>query len=89
MIGIYMTKFKPTPTQNFKVETGTLLKEWSVYYVWTAAWLFFAYQGRDPIRISNPTPVNNETARQMQDQYDYGQAYHTVHYLLYMFVIVY
>lgn len=45
--------------------------------------------GRDPIRIAEPTPVNNESARHMQDQYDYGQAFHSVHYLLFLFVVVY
>lgn len=50
-------------------------------------WISFSYLGKDPIRISNPTTVNNETAAEMKDQYDYGQTYHTIHYLLNLFVI--
>jgi len=89
IVKILLAKWYPGPYQNEKVEVKPLLIQYSSYYVWTAVWLYFSYQGRDPIRISNPTEVNNETAAMMQDQYDYGQAYHTVHYLLYMFVIVY
>ncbi len=48
----------------------------------------FTYQGRDPIKIPNPTEVTNETASQDNDSREIGQAFHTVHYLLYVFVIV-
>jgi len=87
--GLYKSRNTPTPTQNFPIEFWTLMKDWSVYYVWTAVWLVFAYQGNDPIVIKNPPVVNPENAAFYRDQLDYGQAYHTIHYLLYMFVIVY
>jgi len=45
--------------------------------------------GRDPITIKNPIVVNNESGRLAIDEEDYGQAYHTIHYMLFLLVIVY
>lgn len=48
----------------------------------------FQYQGNDPIRINHPTVVNRESAAVDHDSLEYGQAYQTVHSLLYIFMIV-
>ena len=48
----------------------------------------FQYQGNDPIKVKNPTIVTQESARIDHDALDYGQAYQTVHSLLYVFMIV-
>lgn len=63
--------------------------QYSSYWIWTAIWLLFGTMGRDPITIKNPIVVNNESGRLAQDEQDYGQAYHTIHYMLFMFVVVY
>ncbi len=48
----------------------------------------FNYQGNDPIKIQNPIEVTNESARIDHDSQDFGQVFQTVHFLLYMSVIV-
>ena len=44
--------------------------------------------GNDPIRIQKPTVVTPTSAALMHDQFNFDQAFHTVHYLLFLFVHV-
>lgn len=55
--------------------------------MWTALWYVYSFVGKDPIHISNPPVVNNETASQA-DMTEYGQAYQAVHWLLFVIITV-
>lgn len=56
--------------------------------MWIGVWFLSAELGKDPIRIQNPTVVTPESAAEMHDQFNFDQAFHTVHYLLFLFVHV-
>jgi hypothetical protein len=43
-----------------------------MFWGWAMIWYFFSLVGRDPIHISNPIVVNNESAVLASDSNDYG-----------------
>ena len=64
---LVISRFHPYPDQNMPTSLSKLFVQYSWFWMWSALWLLFSLQGVDPIRIDNPTVVNNETGRLMQD----------------------
>lgn len=85
---IAISRWRPFATQCEKVEWRDLFFQFASFWSWVIIWYLFTFVGNDPIHVSNPPQVNNETARVASDALEYGQANEIIYLLLFGFVVV-